>query len=179
MTTLAGDSPVWESLSGERVPDGDLSVLLTRTDGGKRVTGDVTLDGRTFNVTCDPGTNGDVLVTASDVTHRTEAQRRLEEVLRSKDQFIAAVSHELRTPLASVLGFSELIREQMPATEPLESMIVEVADQSAEMAAIIDDLLIAARSRFEAVPTAPRDINLGTEAAAVIASMGSMGASGG
>lgn len=50
-------------------------------------------------------------------------------------------------------------------------MIGEVADQSAEMAAIIDDLLVAARSSFEAVPTAPRTIDLSAEAAAVAESI--------
>ncbi len=174
VTTLVGSSEPWWALSGSRVPaDSPLSGLVLRTRQGERAMGDITIAGHTFNVTCDPGTNGETLVTAYDVTMRTEAKRRLEEVLKSKDQFIAAVSHELRTPLASVLGFSEIIRERMQVSDPLEPMIMEVADQSAEMAAIIDDLLIAARSRFESVPTEAREINLAAEATGVISSMGS------
>ncbi|MDJ0953891.1 MAG: HAMP domain-containing sensor histidine kinase [Acidimicrobiia bacterium] len=174
VTTLAGNAEPWLALSGSQVAtSSQLASLVRSTGNGERATGDITLAGHTYNVTCDPGTNGETLVTAYDVTARTEAKRRLEEVLESKDQFIAAVSHELRTPLASVLGFSEIIRERMQIADPLEPMIVEVADQSAEMAAIIDDLLIAARSRVESVPTEQREINLAAEANGVIASMGS------
>ncbi len=174
MTTLAGNSEPWLARSGSEVArDSQLAALVLSARDGERAMGDITFAGHTFNVTCDPGTNGETLVTAYDVTARTQAKRRLEEVLESKDQFIAAVSHELRTPLASVLGFSEIIREQIQIADPLQPMITEVADQSAEMAAIIDDLLIAARSRFESVPTEAREINLAAEATGVIASMGS------
>jgi signal transduction histidine kinase len=47
-----------------------------------------------------------------------------------------------------------------------------VADQSAEMAAIIDDLLVAARSSFESVPTTPRTVDLASEAEAVADAIG-------
>ncbi len=174
LTTLAGNSEVWHELSGKRL-DGNSSLakLVGTAQGTARSTADIAIDDRTFNVTCDPGTEGESLLTVYDVTVRTIARQRLEEIVRSKDQFIAAVSHELRTPLASVVGFSELIRERMNPIDPLEPMMMEVADQSAEMAAIIDDLLIAARASFESVPTQPRDINLAAEANAVIETMGS------
>lgn len=173
LTTLAGSIDIWDELSGEQLAaDSPLADFIAAAHDGAHATADISMGERAFSVTCDPG-HGGVLLTVYEVTERTIARLRLEEVVRSKDQFIAAVSHELRTPLASVVGFSELIREQMSRDDPLDPMMMEVTDQSAEMAAIIDDLLIAARASFESVPTEPRDINLAAEAAAVIETMGS------
>lgn len=171
VTTLAGDLPSWAEMSGTQVPP-ELGEAIANA-GGRRVAAEVVLEGRTFTVICDPGSDGSTLLTAYDVTEQTEARQRLEELIRSKDQFIAAVSHELRTPLSSVLGFAEVVKAEMHAEDPLQVMVGEVADQSAEMAAIIDDLLVAARSSFEEVLTAPRVIDLAAEAAAVLDSIAS------
>lgn len=174
ITTLAGDRSTWEKVAGHRlVPGSEVAQLVAEAEAAGHSTGDVTLGDRTFNVTCDSDDSGETLLTVYDVTDRTLARKHLEGVVRSKDQFIAAVSHELRTPLASVVGFSELIQERMSTDDPLHDMITEVADQSAEMAAIIDDLLTAARASFESVPTEPRRIDLAGETAAVIESLGS------
>jgi PAS domain S-box-containing protein len=49
-----------------------------------------------------------------------EAKERAEEVDRLKTAFLANMSHELRTPLNAVIGFSELIDEQMSKEQILE-----------------------------------------------------------
>ena len=58
--------------------------------------------------------------TVEDVTQRFEAERALRAALRqaelanrAKAAFLAAMSHELKTPLNAVLGFSEIIRDEM------------------------------------------------------------------
>lgn len=169
LTTLAGDLPDWIELAGQPLEVGSaLAAVVTEAAAGARVSADVTLGDRTFAVTCDPGSGGKILLTAYDVTEQTDARLRLEELVRSKDQFIAAVSHELRTPLSSVLGFAQLAQAEIDGNGTIGMMIGEVADQSAEMAAIIDDLLVAARSSFEKVPTAPRIIDLAEEVSGVV-----------
>ncbi|MCI4661276.1 MAG: ATP-binding protein [Neomegalonema sp.] len=42
-----------------------------------------------------------------------EAQEKAEEANRIKSEFLANMSHELRTPLNSVIGFSEIMKEQV------------------------------------------------------------------
>jgi len=55
-----------------------------------------------------------------DITARRDAERvsreareRAEEAARMKSDFLNNMSHELRTPLNSVIGFSELLREEV------------------------------------------------------------------
>ena len=58
--------------------------------------------------------------TVEDVTEKFEQERALRSALRQaeianrmKAAFLAAMSHELKTPLNAVLGFSEIIRDEM------------------------------------------------------------------
>src|SRR5690606_29784772 len=78
---------------------------------------------------------------------RQDDRRRLEELVRSKDELVASVSHELRTPLTAVVGLAE----EMAASamdfdrETLAELASVVAEQSRELAHLVADLLVAAR----------------------------------
>jgi len=53
------------------------------------------------------------LLTLVDVTARRLAEEQLAHTKTTRDNFLAKVSHELRTPLTSILGYTELLREDM------------------------------------------------------------------
>ena len=64
--------------------------------------------------------DGGTIVTHVDITERKHAELMLRDARdeayrasRAKSAFIANMSHELRTPLNAVLGFSEIIRDQL------------------------------------------------------------------
>jgi PAS domain S-box-containing protein len=57
-----------------------------------------------------------VLETNFDLTERNRALA-LEKANQLKSEFLASVSHELRSPLHTIIGFSELLSEQLGATE--------------------------------------------------------------
>lgn len=87
---------------------------------------------------------------------------RLQELLRSKDEFLGSVSHELRTPLASVLGFASELRDNFDEFDPEErqQFVTLIAEQGEDMAHIIEDLLVAARADTDGlvVRNVPTDI---------------------
>ena len=94
------------------------------------------------------GDVSDVVVGAHDVTEERRTQEVLEDMIRSKDEFIASISHEVRTPLTAVVGFAAELRRSHRELddETLEEMLGLVDAGSREVAAIVEDLLVAARA---------------------------------
>ena len=101
---------------------------------------------------------------------RQRNRARLEESLDSKDQLIATVSHELRTPLTAVGGLATELRavgDGFGAAERDELLAV-IEDESAEMADLVEDLLVAARSEDGSLPVFPERIDLSLLARGVV-----------
>ncbi len=102
------------------------------------------------------------------VDRRVEHSRlmRFKQVVDDKDRFLASVSHELRTPLTVVSGVANELRDRRKAfTEEEESsLLTMLVDQSDELAAIVEDLLIAARSDIGKVVIQYQQTDLGAEA---------------
>jgi PAS domain S-box-containing protein len=72
-----------------------------------------------------------------------EANVRLKELDRLKDQFLANMSHELRTPLNSIIGFSEVLLDglvgDMPAEQ--EECVHDIHASGDHLLALINDIL--------------------------------------
>jgi signal transduction histidine kinase/CheY-like chemotaxis protein len=71
--------------------------------------------------------NNSILVTLRDVTERKQTERQLklakeqaEELNKIKSSFLANMSHELRTPLVGILGFAELLKEDLSEPDSKE-----------------------------------------------------------
>ncbi len=82
-----------------------------------------------------------------DLTRRNQELARAVEHLRQLDKlksnFLATVSHELRTPLTSVIGFSEMLLEDLAgklSTEQRE-YVQTIFDRGEELLALITHLL--------------------------------------
>jgi PAS domain S-box-containing protein len=72
-----------------------------------------------------------ILVTMRDITERKSTEHQLkiakeqaEELSKIKSNFLANMSHELRTPLVGILGFAELLKEELKKEE-----LKEMADR--------------------------------------------------
>jgi PAS domain S-box-containing protein len=112
--------------------------------------------------------------TFRDLVERVETQRRLEHLVRSKDEFVASVSHELRTPLTAVVGLAQELRKSWEtfATDEIAEFIGLIADQSTEVADIVEDLLVAARADIGKVTVRPEAIDVKEQIDGVIAGIG-------
>ncbi|NJO16366.1 MAG: phosphate regulon sensor histidine kinase PhoR [Thioploca sp.] len=77
------------------------------------------------------------------LAHDTTQLHRLEQIRRD---FIANVSHELRTPLTVLAGFIETLRDgEDECTQQWERPLLLMAQQSARMRNLIEDLLLLSR----------------------------------
>lgn len=117
-----------------------------------------------------------VLAAAID---RAAARKRLEDLLKSKDAFVASVSHELRTPLTVVTGMAHELNERwMNLTdEELGEFTSMLVDQSRDMSDLIEDLLVAARSNIGNVAVRTESVSLEHEIESVLAGFTDTGSS--
>ncbi len=72
---------------------------------------------------------------------------KVEEVSRSKSQFLAHMSHELRTPLNAIIGFSELTKEQAfgPVSDRYRGYAKDIHASGQHLLALINDVLDLSR----------------------------------
>ena len=101
--------------------------------------------------------------------HQMETER-LEHLVRSKDEFVASVSHELRTPLAAVMGFAEILRDDLSDLSDGErgELTSTIAQQAYDLAGIVEDLLVAARAEIGSVHISRVVVDLGANCAQVV-----------
>ncbi len=109
-----------------------------------------------------------VLVALADISHLRAREESIAESINAKNAFIASISHELRTPLTAVLGLSyEMTGAEMPDPER-DDLMRMVTGQAEEMAYIVEDLLVAARSEIGTINIEPSTVDLGYEVAKAV-----------
>jgi signal transduction histidine kinase len=109
-----------------------------------------------------------IMISITDITQLKEAQSGLEELVRSKDEFIASISHELRTPLTGVMGLSAALLEGHITDEAERRALLEVVvKQSEEVSYLVEDLLVGARADIGTIAIRRAELDLASEAAEV------------
>jgi signal transduction histidine kinase/ActR/RegA family two-component response regulator len=80
---------------------------------------------------------------AERTSELSAANAELARTARLKDQFLANMSHELRTPLSAILGFTELLQEQVQGElNELQLKSLHTIEKSAQhLLSVINDIL--------------------------------------
>ncbi len=73
--------------------------------------------------------------------------REVERANRLKTEFVASMSHELRTPLHTIIGFAELLAEELegPLNEKQKRFVGHIHKDSLHLLELINDLLDLSR----------------------------------
>ncbi|MBI3269333.1 MAG: VUT family protein [Planctomycetes bacterium] len=89
---------------------------------------------------------------------------RLRATDRMKTQFLANMSHELRSPLNDILGFTDVLLQELPGPLLAEQrqQLGIVASSSRHLLALINDLLDLSRVEAGRMAVDPAPVNLST-----------------
>ncbi len=114
-----------------------------------------------------------LFITAELAGRARDAEGRLERSGTSKHEFLAGVSHELRTPLTALVGYSSVLRSGWrELNDAQRSETVEIIhQQSTELAAIVEDLLVSSRLDNEELTVAHQPVRLANEIDSVVTSL--------
>ncbi|MEZ4235707.1 MAG: histidine kinase dimerization/phospho-acceptor domain-containing protein [Myxococcota bacterium] len=104
-----------------------------------------------------------------EVEERIVAQHRAQAANRAKSAFLANTSHELRTPLNAVVGYAELVREELVAEgrEALVADLDRVLSAARHLLRLIDDVLDLSRIEADRLDVQVRDVALDAVVAGV------------
>ncbi len=158
---LIANEAAWALFDRQHVVGHSLGQLV---EGGDRVlqgqSGTVRLkvrrdDGRDFPVDATVSVlRDDRVLVLRDVTERETMLADLEEARdaadaasRAKSSFLAAMSHELRTPLNAVIGYAELLADQIADGEPVSEPhdVERIRGSARHLLALIDQILDLAK----------------------------------
>ena len=183
MTILAINNPLaeeWKRRAGELVGQSLYDVApsevraVTKESWGKAIEGGTPVQletqrrGRWFHSSYYPVMDSDgnptrLAIFSRDITEQKQAQQKLQEAKeaaemanRSKSEFLANMSHELRTPLNAVIGFSEILKDEMFGTlgnPTYVEYVKDIHESGIHLLQVINDILDI--SKIEAGKLAP------------------------
>src|SRR6195952_2662634 len=105
----------------------------------------------------------------SDITARKEAEFQVvaakeaaEEANRAKSQFLANMSHELRTPLSAVIGYAEMLQEELEDLgEPsLIADMKKIESNARHLLGLINDVLDLSKIEAERMEIYPEEFDV-------------------
>jgi len=149
------NSPLKEldKVLAKHVPDKDFFTRrfsdLSNINSRKIATGVLNCKGRYLEFKSSPLPAGSVLFTFSDVTSQKRLERALydrTELLAASDRmkrtFLSRITYRLRTPLSSVLGFSEILRDNIfGALNPQQQEYVQgILTASKDLLQLVDEV---------------------------------------
>jgi PAS domain S-box-containing protein len=120
-----------------------------------------------------------LIVGCVDLTEQKRAaamdqrQQVVEEANRAKSEFLANMSHELRTPLNAVLGFSDLLLEQLKLENPELRYLRNIRQAGSHLLDLINDVLDISKVEAGKMELRPEVVSLAALLAPVIASASS------
>ena len=152
----------WEQAVRDQVPY-KLEHRLRRADGAWRVMEAIGVPLK------EDGLVREWVGTHTDITERKEAEAELsqardaaESANRAKSQFLANMSHELRTPLSAVIGYSEMIEEEMQDLGQVDLLddLRKINSNARHLLSLINDVLDLSKIEADRMTTFAEDFTV-------------------
>ena len=131
----------------------------------------------------DEGETREWVGTHTDITERKQAEEELsaakdaaEAANRAKSQFLANMSHELRTPLSAVIGYSEMIEEEMEETgeQHLLGDVRKIQSNARHLLSLINDVLDLSKIEADRMTTYAEEVDVEALVRDVASTVGSL-----
>ncbi len=129
----------------------DINALLLGTGGKGLDAAELQISDRWIRTRSRRAKDGGVIVVLTDITGEKQAENMLVDARdsalladRAKSEFLANMTHELRTPLNAVIGFAEVLRDELygPLGNPqYNDFVADIYDSGRHLLAVIDDIL--------------------------------------
>jgi PAS domain S-box-containing protein len=122
-----------------------------------------------LNVTAAPLPNNEILIAFIDISQQIERENelkllseKLQELNATKDKFFSIIAHDLKNPFNSILGFSELMLNNLSKynTEEIERFVTIINNTSQNAFNLLENLLNWSRSQTGTIEFNPNYYNL-------------------
>lgn len=111
--------------------------------------------------------NKELVLIVRDVTERKkielqliEAKNKAEESNKTKSEFIANTSHEIRTPLNAIMGYADILKQQLKGNHTHLDMISGIQKGASKLLSIINTILDLAKMESGHIRPAYAQFNL-------------------
>lgn len=93
------------------------------------------------------------IVQSRDVTKQVELEKKLRKLNDDKDQFIRILGHDLRTPFNSLIGFSDILLDNLYDfdLQQIEELVRIINQTSLKTFDLLEQLLLWVRSQTEKI----------------------------
>lgn len=89
-----------------------------------------------------------------------DTQQKILQAQAHKDEFIASIGHELRTPMNAILGFNDLLRQEL-ASNPEDVQVVDLIRRSTEqLLQLVNNVLDFSQLQANRLPLVPNKFSL-------------------
>ncbi len=122
------------------------------------------------------GTNTDVTAQREQEQQLAAARDAAEDANRAKSQFLANMSHELRTPLSAVIGYSEMLEEEVEelGEKHLLDDLSKIKSNARHLLSLINDVLDISKIEANKMEVFAETFEIATMVREVASTVGSL-----